>query len=553
MMSKCGLSASVPDRAPSVVPKSYFLRDVFATVVFPDNGLAVRSEGGLGRQRWMRLAIGSGAVSFAAILLVPSISSFVANRAFLLDTKQRAQTALEVVGPASPVTRLLDRLDPVLDRLVELDRHRTQGIPAKLAGIMYRGSSVRPPLVAVYASRMEEGFILPFQRALEERLGRANGDECWKERADLRTYLMLSDIEHLDVVWATGRVTEVLSKLLASKEGFDEREIRERLSPHVRYYLDLVKGREISPGAADAALVANVRKALMKIRVSRRYDELFVRSIEEERLDPSGGDSRDNRRYPSLTLADVFAHDPELLKVMTSRCFTQEKIWQKVEGPFTVEGRRAVFMNIEKAAELLQNEQWVVPLTEYEKGSLRLRELADLTKRYDQRFIEQWVDWLSDITVKAPTTADEAIVLYEALTPPVSPYRVVLRTIEDHTKPQFGTGQPIFTKLIEWGTASLAGYLEILSELDWELIRGRNAGVTPWTDAVLRARQRSEALLMRIDGQVKGLLAPLLLGPLDVRRAGQSSSWTAGTPSSPAREPGRAPGTLPPCSPRSPR
>ena len=553
MMSICGLSASVPDRAPSVVPKSYFLHDVFANVVFPDKGLAVRSEGELDRQRWMRLAIGAAAVSFAAILLVPSISSFVANRAFLLDTKQRAQTALQVVGPASPVTRLLDRLDPVLDRLVELDSHRTQGIPAKLAGIMYRGSSVRPSLVAVYASRMEEGFILLCQRALEERLGRAKGDEYWKERADLRTYLMLSDVEHLDVAWATGRVTEVLSKLLASKEGLDEREIRKRLSPHVRYYLDLVKGRETAPGAADASLVADVRKALMKIRASRRYDDLFVRSIGEERRDPSGGDSRDNRRYPPLTLADVFAHDPEALKVMTSRCFTQEKVWQKVDGPFTVEGRRAVAMNIEKAAELLQNEQWVVPLAEDEKGSLRLRELADLTKRYDQRFIEQWVDWLSDITVKAPSTADEAIVLYEALTPPVSPHRVVLRTIEDHTKPLVGSRQPIFGMLLEWGTASLAGYLEILSELDWELIRGRNAGVGLWTDAVLRARQKSEALLMRIDGQTKGLLVPLLLGPLDVPRASQSSSWAAGSPASQAREPRKAPGTLPPCSPRSPR
>jgi hypothetical protein len=62
-------------------------------------------------------------------------------------------------------------------------------------------------------------------------------------------------------------------------------------------------------------------------------------------------------------------------------------------------------------------------------------------------------------------------------------------------------GQPVSARLVAWGAASLAGYLEILSELTRDLIR------------------------------------PLLLGPLDVMCASQSSSAAAGTFSNQARGP----------------
>ncbi|HET6279437.1 MAG TPA: type VI secretion system membrane subunit TssM, partial [Polyangia bacterium] len=85
--------------APPTKPQSYFVRDVFQRVVFPDRDVAVRSGHVLRREQRLRWAAALGALVVSAALLVLPISSFLDNKQFVTDTSRfvdklaRARTA----------------------------------------------------------------------------------------------------------------------------------------------------------------------------------------------------------------------------------------------------------------------------------------------------------------------------------------------------------------------------------------------------------------------------------------------------------------------------
>ncbi len=143
---------------------------------------------------------------------------------------------------------------------------------------------------------------------------------------------------------------------------------------------------------------------------------------------------RANRKYPPINLGDMFADRPDVLKVMTSARFQKEKRWKEVEGPYTEKGHYRVLRNVKEGAGLLEREQWVVPLTAEEKPDRVPVNIKHLAEEYDQRYAEQWTDWLLDITVQSPATVKDAIELYATLGRPECPYLRILRTLEDHTQ-----------------------------------------------------------------------------------------------------------------------
>jgi type VI secretion system protein ImpL len=168
--------------------------------------------------------------------------------------------------------------------------------------------------------------------------------------------------------------------------------------------------------------------------VAKRYYDFFVNSLIDEKYDDGGEDVRSNRKYPPTTLGDLFADRPDVLKVITSKNLKENKRFKEVEGPYTEKGHYRVLRNVKQGVGLLESEQWIVPLGPEEKGERVPRNLLHLAEEYDQRYVEQWTDWLLDITVQSPATVKEAIDLYNVLTKAERPYLRILRTLEDHTQ-----------------------------------------------------------------------------------------------------------------------
>jgi type VI secretion system protein ImpL len=437
-----------------VESKSFFLHDVFMNVIFPDGSIAARSASEIRRQYIMRVAIAAAAATLGVIVATPGIRSFVNNREFLRETEKYVKAANKINwADHEPPAEKLDKLKPLLGRLEEIDGYRKGGPPMKLAWLMYTGDAIEKPAVAEYVKIMQTACVIPVKTELEKRLKLVKGDHYVKERTLLRTYLMLSDVEHLDVdesdyekadadnkdrSLADGTEVGAITRLWAEKQralsNIAESDLRAKMRPHVRYYLRLLKSKRVAPLPANVAIVTSARKALQAVPVAKRYYAFFVDSLIDEKYDEGGEDVRTNRKYPPITLGDMFADRPDVLKVLTSDRFAKEKRWKEVDGPYSERGHYKVLKNVAEGAGLLEREQWVVPLTADEKGDRVPLNLKRLAQEYDQRYIEQWNDWVADLRVSAPATVREAIDLYATLGRPEWPYLRIFRNLEDHTQ-----------------------------------------------------------------------------------------------------------------------
>ncbi|MGK4001979.1 type VI secretion system membrane subunit TssM [Sorangium sp. So ce1036] len=556
-----------------VESKSYFLHDVFMNVVFPDGDIAARSASEIRRQRLVRGAISAAAAALGVILAIPSVVSFGNNREFLREAGEEARAVSAVQwGDTRPVSEKLAALRPALLRLRQIDEASEDGPPDGMGWTMFQGETVYPALVAVYVSNLQLGFVLPCKQRLEDRLKLAKGKHYLRERNDLKLYLMLSDVEHLDVEWATGRFTTLWAEVLRSTSDLPETELKDQLVEHVGYYLSLIKQKKVTPIPRKEELVTSVQATLQGVPVRKRYYDLFVNSIIEEKYDETGDNSRANRKYPPLTLGDMFSDRLDVLKVIGSKQYAEEKRWKEVEGPYTEKGHFKVLENFATSAGLLKSETWVVPLAPDEDAAIA-RHLEGLAADYDARYIAQWNDWMADLTVRTPANLKEAKEIYTELAKPDYPYLRILRALEDNTQwkrdrsvfdndalnkrandrirqkisQRTGLQIPIdvkkigdrlslvpneFKRTVEFGVPSapsgsapitdtpLSRYISLLNALRDEIQRledvNPNVDARLMADRLIEAIRQADALLQPFDDRAKTLLCPLLLKPLPV-------------------------------------
>jgi type VI secretion system protein ImpL len=433
MSQAMGIRNQEQEAQPPVESKSYFLHDVFMNVVFPDAAVASRTAGEVRRQAIMRFAISGAAFALAAILSIPGITSFLNNRDLLEQTQERAKLADSVDwSDNKPAVDKIKALDPLLDRLKELDKHRDEGVPFGMGWLMYSGDRVYRPAITVYVANLQSGFVVPAKTKLEERLKRADGDKYLQDRNMLKLYLMLGDKEHLDPEWATSRYVSLWAQLLRSTTTVSEIELKRALRPHVAYYFDLVQKGKVVPLQTDPALVEQVRKTLQGVSVRKRYYEMFIESLNDEKYDEEGDDTRENRRFPPISLSSIFSDKPKVLESYYSARFDREKKWQEVEGPYTDKGHYMVINNVADGEKLLQREGWVVPLTRDEQGDQVPRNMKVLVEDYETRYEMQWMDFLKDVRVRNPTSLKEGIKLYNEVVQPPWPLLRLLRQVEDH-------------------------------------------------------------------------------------------------------------------------
>jgi len=419
----------------NVEAKSYFLHDVFMNIIFPDGDIAVRSASEVARQGFMRVVISAAALALAGTIAGPAASSYLKNKDFLKESEKRAKiTSTLDWSDGKPVSSKFPPLKPTLEQLQELDKHQNEGVPWGMGWMMYSADKVRRPLLAVYVSQMQTGFVIPCKAKLEARLKTANGDKYLQDRTTLKLYLMLNDVEHLDVEWATGRYTQIWTEVLKQTSDISDSEIKELAKPHVQYYFELLKAGKITPLGLDTQLVKQVRDALQNVPIPVRYYEMFINSLNDERIDETGDPTIDNMVFPPIQLPRLFPDRQDVLTFFKSQKFESTKVYQEVEGPYTDKGHAAVVKQIEAAEGLLKAEAWVVPSTPDETPTKIPEYVKSVAKAYEGQYIRQWVDFFADIKVKTPTTADEAIDLYRVMSTTEYPLRRLLQSLEDNTQ-----------------------------------------------------------------------------------------------------------------------
>lgn len=438
-----GIQPHRQNQQPRVESKSYFLRDVFTKVVFPDADVAARSPAEIKRQRLVRLAISITAFTAAVLFAVPSMRSFFNNRELLDNGRKHAKKAMSIDWKApTSIKAKIDKLKPIHKQLKVLDKWRTDGAPLGHRFLMYSGNKIDQDLRAIFIWNMQKGFVEPCKFHLEKKLNTIDGKKYADDRLMLKTYLMLSEVKHLDVEWATGRYTALWAQLQSATSDVSLVELKKQARPLIHYYFQLIKpgkdGKVLAkPWQHNAAIVKRAQKVLQSIPPRQRYYALFVDSLKHELYDPMDDAIGSNLQYPPLTLEQMF---PDRRDLLQKWIFSKQKLgrvdkkkgYYEVEGPYTDKGHRAVLSNIKLAKQLLEREQWVVPLLPSETAAQVGRDVALTATDYEQRYINAWKGFLIDIEVKSPATPMEAIVLYKRLGKPPWPYARLLRRLHDN-------------------------------------------------------------------------------------------------------------------------
>ncbi|MEM1031875.1 MAG: type VI secretion system membrane subunit TssM [Myxococcota bacterium] len=424
--------------------KSYFLRDVFTTVVFPDRDVAGRTDEELRRVRWQRVLVAAAALFVAMLLLVPAVMSYSKNRDLVEQTQQITGDAV-VEGP---LLAKIEKLDRLRDHVAQLDKWDEEGAPLSMRwASMYQGDELLPPALEQYVAAIRESIILPSQQRLESELRDPRPGQYLDDYNNLKAYLLLNDDVHLQTYdqWQVGRLTQVWADASRGEaEGVSERELRNKVLSHVSFYVDLQRRLRIGTlvegmqngEELDDPLIQSARSRLQQRTPTQRYYEQFVTALEGEKIDPAGDNRRENLKYPPITLNELFEDRPEALQVLSSRERNREGKYRQVKGQFTAAGRAAVLKSLENGYQLLEREQWVVPFAEDEKTAKAqiTKSLAEVRDDYDLEYIFQWKEFFRDIKTKVPANNREAIQEFRILATPDWPYYRLLQALKDNTQ-----------------------------------------------------------------------------------------------------------------------
>ncbi len=435
-----GLRPVDQDDAVAGESKSFFLTDVFRQIVFPDQDIAARTEDEIRRVRLQRFLIALGALVFTSILAIPAVFSYMNNQELIAETKRISDGAAHIDwNDGRSSAPKVDQLDTLRAHIEKLDQWNDDGPPITYLWMMYQGETLFEPALEQYIDSLRQGFIMPAKEQLEERLKKATGAKYLDEYEALKTYLLLNDPLHLVTYdqWQTGRLTQVWAASLRSNTpNVSERELRNKLVTHVSYYVQLLRRGLVKGEPLDEALIASTRDILTRVGPSQRYYDQFVTILIDERIDEAGPNTPDNLKYPPITLNDLFKDRPDALTKLSSKSKKRDGKYQKIRGPYTAPGHRAVLDSLKNGYAILEREKWVVPLTseETQQGDKIKQALERVRQDYDNQYIREWTEFFRDLEVAVPTNNVESIEEFRVLSTPDWPYWRLLRALRDNTQ-----------------------------------------------------------------------------------------------------------------------
>ena len=388
--------------APPTKPKSYFVRDVFQKVVFPDRDVAVRSAGVLKRERVVRVGIAAGATVVAAALLFLPVSSFLANKRFIgecelfVDRLVHAREEHSSGGPFS--ARVFEQAEPTAARLADVAA-KGPDVALQFAAL-YPGDRLMVPL----HSAVERLVIRPLLDFDADRLmafGRGQGDiDANGATAGLVLHLLLTQAKAADEPapegdnwrdkWVPVAVQKAGDRWAAMAGDAASSHARHTLESSVDFYL---LGIDASSELIErkANVVSRVRTALLGTNEGDPLVDLM----------------RDPNMPRDVRLIDIASG-----AITVFQTSGDKKSQPSVPGAFTPAGWDVAKARIERLAAAREHDEnsWVLGASRkangVDPGALRLA--------YFRRYIDVWKTFLLGLSVKEPNNIDDVRRLLKA-------------------------------------------------------------------------------------------------------------------------------------------
>lgn len=419
MAEAFGVRPRLPDPEPVLEAKSYFLRDVFAKVLFPDRGIAGRNATAVRREVLRKRVLVGAACAVSALALLLPLRSYSRNRALAASTAALAEDASKALGRAPQAALPLAELERLRERLELLERHAEEGAPLSMRFGLYAGDALLAPVRRLFGGAIRGLLIVPafrqgreeleeFTRRLEASPARPDPSEQARHHASLELHLLLT---------APRERSE--PQVGEPARAFIGRAVADRWAARLGPGLD----RAVPAIEASASLFGKLLGADPTLALPR--DEELVRRVR-----------RVLRRVPASDLAveklalelDGRGYDLDLDRLL-ERPTIALRAESKVRGAFT---RRAYVEVVRRRLESLAAppDAWVLgPDGDAERDAsgdpVRVR------MRYFQRYVEAWQRLVDSLAVQ-PLSAIPLLQELTAGEPP--PYAQLLGGIAYNTR-----------------------------------------------------------------------------------------------------------------------
>ncbi len=389
--------------ASTTKPKSYFVRDLFQQVVFPDADVAVQSSRGLRRQRSIRWLTAGLALAVSAAFLALPISSYLKNsklvddgRAFVERLANQPKEALS--------SRTLERVEPTAARLATL---AVDGPELSHEFGLYPGDDLLIPL----RSAVEQLVVAPLLRAEAGRLqdfsrGHGDGDEAQIQNGLVLELLLTQpkaadepapESDHWRDKWidVAGRQAGDQWAWLAGDDASAHG--RRAIEDAVRFYAAraAVAGDLLERKTALGQVIAHVRAALLGSHEG----------------DPLADVLRDPALPRDLHLVDVLGGAVTVFQPPPAS--TGSRGGPTIPGAFTPAGWKIVRDRIARlTADHSHDENaWVLAAPKVREGA----DATTLRTEYFRRYVDAWRAFLLTLAIREPTSVDDARALMKTL------------------------------------------------------------------------------------------------------------------------------------------
>jgi type VI secretion system protein ImpL len=406
MAEAFGIQPAVAAIEPVIEARSYFLRDVFAKVIFPDKSLAVRNAKAERRLVLARSAM-AGAFGVVALLaLLFPLRSFVLNKAFLGSTAEIVEGIAPQLHNADKGPPSVARLEPLRVRLDELVRYAGDGPPWSMRFGMYQGDDLVPHVRRLFASSVRRLVLDPvFRQDVSDMEAFARRLEGSDVVPALSEYARFYDKLKLHLLLTAPRgVGE--PRIGPAQEAWIGAQIADRWSARGSSGADPVPAEVIGADAelfakllADDAGLALPRYEDVVRRVRRVMQRVPLSSLALARL----VGEVDGKGY-DITLSSLLGGPVPVLRSTA-----------KVPGAFTRRGYESVVKaRFDNPSAIL--EPWVVDIVAREGSAGEAEEMERLRSRYFLEYIDMWRRFLSSISVQGTVGNAQALAMLQDLT-----------------------------------------------------------------------------------------------------------------------------------------
>jgi type VI secretion system protein ImpL len=418
MVEAFGIRSMTPVVEEKPEAKSYFLRDVFLRVIFPDQNIAfqgrVRQRRDLVR-RWAAAGLAAAAAAIAFGLLV---QSFTSNRELVMSSSDLVQRVAESVNAAGARRAPLTVLEPLRQRYLLLQEYARDGAPWSMRLGLYRGAILLPDVRRLYGESTRRLLIdREFEKDVDDLESFVKRFEASGASPTRTEYGRFYDVLKLHLLLTQPRgPSEPLGK---GEQAWVGRAIASRWSS--RSLSDPTPSEVVESNAAAYAqlLAEDPSLALPRhqelVRRSRRVLARLPQSVLALQKLAADFDGKDY----DVTLASILDAPVPALRSDT-----------KVQGAFT----RRAYEEVVKS--LLANpaslvETWVVAI-DGAAGPARAAEADQLRWQYFREYVEQWRRFIESIQVG--TGLQTLPVLQDLTHGTPAPHALIFRAVGYNTR-----------------------------------------------------------------------------------------------------------------------